>query len=151
LAFAAVQILSFRRLARLPPERRGLLGQLAQKLMPQGPRETLIFTALAATAGVCEEFLYRGFVFAAVERATGSIAVAGLASSVLFAVAHFYQGARGVISTFGAGLIFVAARMATGSLVAPVAAHFFADVLAGLAAARYLTPASTPVEASPTR
>ena len=148
LAFAAVQILSFRRLARLPPERRGLLGQLAEKLMPQGSRETVFFIALAATAGLCEEFLYRGFVFAAVERATGSLAFAGLASSLFFAVAHLYQGPRGLMSTFGAGLIFAAARMATGSLVAPVAAHFLADAMAGLAARRSLATPERPLAAS---
>lgn len=141
LALAAAQLLSLRRMARLPVERQGFVGQLARKLLPQNPRETAVFTALAATVALCEEFLYRGFVFAVMESVAGSAAFAAFASSLFFAAAHLYQGRRGVVTTFAAGLLFAAARILTGSLLASVAAHFVADALAGRAASRFLRPA----------
>src|SRR2546422_1606301 len=39
--------------------------------MPHNFVEALVFIALAFTVAPCEEFLYRGFVFAALERAAG--------------------------------------------------------------------------------
>ena len=36
--------------------------------MPRTAKETFVYTALACTAGISEEFLYRGFVFMAFVR-----------------------------------------------------------------------------------
>jgi membrane protease YdiL (CAAX protease family) len=52
----------------------------------------------------------------------------------MFAVAHLYQGPRGLITTFVVGLLFAAIRAWTGSLLAPLIAHFVADITAGLLA-----------------
>ncbi|MGA8014164.1 MAG: CPBP family intramembrane glutamic endopeptidase, partial [Candidatus Acidiferrales bacterium] len=48
--------------------------------------------------------------------------------------AHLYQGRRGVITTFVVGLLFSLVRSWTGSLLAPLVAHFVADITAGLLA-----------------
>src|SRR2546422_9204558 len=109
--------------------------------MPHNFVEALVFIALAFTVAPCEEFLYRGFVFAALERAAGgSLLLATIGSSVLFGLAHLYQGRRGLISTSLMGCVFAAARIWTGSLAPPIAAHLLADLVAGLAAPRLLTP-----------
>jgi membrane protease YdiL (CAAX protease family) len=145
LLLMANQIFSLRRMARVPAARRGFLHQLAQKVMPHSLVEALAFTALATTVGLCEEFLYRGFVFAVLLDATsGSLVVAAVGSSVLFAAAHLYQGRRGLLSTFVVGLVFVATRIWTGSLAPSILAHMLADLVAGLAAPRlFSTPAAT--------
>jgi uncharacterized protein len=141
LVLAANQFLGLRRLARLPAQGRSFLYEMAEKVMPHNFVEALVFIALAFTVAPCEEFLYRGFVFAALERAAGgSLLLATIGSSALFGLAHLYQGRRGLISTSLMGCVFAAARIWTGSLAPPIAAHLLADLVAGLAAPRLLTP-----------
>lgn len=137
-----VQLVSLRRMAKLPAERQGTIAQILVKLMPRGMAESAAFVALAATAGVCEEFVYRGFALTVMERVAGGSAGFGiLASSALFGVAHLYQGRRGMAATFVAGLLFAVSRELTGSLVPAMAAHAAVDAIAGLLAGRVLKPA----------
>jgi len=134
-----VQFFALRRLAQVPAEQRGFTGILARKLLPQNAVESLAFFALAATVGVCEEVVYRGFVFTALAHIAGDAPYVGLVgSAVLFSVAHLYQGRRGMISTFVAGLLFGIARLTTGSIAPAIIAHALADLVAGLAAPRLI-------------
>jgi membrane protease YdiL (CAAX protease family) len=133
------QVFSLRRLARMEPEEQGIVGELARKLMPQSGVERLAFVALAATVALCEEVIYRGFVFAVLQDATGgSLLAAALGSAALFSLAHIYQGVRGLASTFFIGVLFAGVRGATGSLAACIGAHLLVDLYAGLAAPRAL-------------
>jgi membrane protease YdiL (CAAX protease family) len=134
-----IQLGGLRQLARRLPSEQGFVGELARKLLPQEGIEALAFVGLVVTVALCEEFLYRGFAFAAIERATGgSQLAASLGSSALFAVAHLYQGRRGLVTTFVVGVVFAEVRMWTGSLLAPMAAHLVTDLVAGLLAPRML-------------
>jgi membrane protease YdiL (CAAX protease family) len=130
------QVASLRRLLRLPPDERGALFRITEKIMPRTPPERLVFVALACTAGLSEEFLYRGFVFVVFARMLGnfcgSVAIAALISSIWFAVGHLYQGRQGVITTFIVSVIFMLARVFTGSLLPCMAAHAGVDLVAGL-------------------
>ncbi len=133
------QIFALRRLARRSPERHSFVHRMAQTVMPHSLVECLTFVALAITVALCEEFLYRGFVLTVfAQAASGSLFVAALASSLLFALAHLYQGLRGLRSTFIVGLIFAVCRIVTGSLVPTIVAHFLTDLIAGLTAPRLL-------------
>jgi len=128
----ANQLFSLRRLATHPAEARGVLPQLALKVFPQDSVERLAFFAVVVTVAVCEELIYRGFVQRVFEDWSGGLIVAGiLGSAAMFAVAHLYQGRRGLITTFVVGLLFAAIRAWTGSLLAPLIAHFVADITAG--------------------
>ncbi|MBI3661968.1 MAG: CPBP family intramembrane metalloprotease [Acidobacteria bacterium] len=146
LPLLANQFYGLRRLARLPPEQQGFLGQLARKLMPQNLLESLAFIALACTVAACEELLYRGFVFTVLYAASGgALAAAIFGSSLLFALAHLYQGRRGLFATFVVGLLLAAARAWTGSLAPCIVVHLVVDLAAGLAAPRLLrAPAPAP-------
>lgn len=131
----ANQIFSLRRLATRPAEVREAIPQLALKIFPQDSEERLVFFALVATVAVCEEFIYRGFVQNVFENWSGGYALAGVfGSAAMFGLAHLYQGRRGLISTFAIGLVFSGVRFGTGSLVAPIVAHFVADLTAGFLA-----------------
>lgn len=138
----ANQFASLRMMARVPDERRGSLFRLTERIMPRTMSESVVFTALACTAGLSEEFLYRGFVFAIFERMfvnfTFAIPMAGIMSSVWFSVAHLYQGKRGLITTFIVGLLFSAVRLWSGSLIPSIVAHMGIDLVAGLCASRFL-------------
>ena len=144
--FVCFQWMNLRRLGRLKPEARGFLQTLAEKILPKTPLETIPYLVLAATAGLCEEFLYRGFVMASLRRAglKGWAVVA--ISAVMFGLAHLYQGRGGFVSTTIIGVVFGVARIAYYSLVPVMFWHAAVDAVAGIAGARHLL---RPKEASP--
>jgi membrane protease YdiL (CAAX protease family) len=139
------QFVGLRRINKLPQEKRGRLFAITEKIMPQTRKETLIYALLAGTAGVSEEFLYRGFVFMAFVRMIVNYgppnALAAILSSVWFSLAHWYQGRRGIITTFVVGMIFVSIRIWTGSLIPAIAAHIGIDLVVGICASRFLRKA----------
>ena len=140
-----VQIAGLNRMARLPPERQGLLGEIARKLMPAAPRDRRVFLLLVLTVAVCEEFLYRGFALVVFQDAFAGAALSGaFLSSALFALAHLYQGTRGMVMTFFVAMLFAGARLYTGSLLPCIVAHFLADLVAGLRAPRLLRAREAP-------
>jgi membrane protease YdiL (CAAX protease family) len=136
---SANQFASLRMMARVPESSRGRLYPLTKKIMPQTNTETAVFAVLACTAGLTEEFLYRGFVFVVLARgfqiSTYSILIAGVLSSAWFAVGHLYQGRRGVITTFIVGLLFISVRYWSRSLIP---SHAGIDLIAGLYGSRIL-------------
>jgi len=136
------QAVGLRRITRMPAEERGSHFAITEKIMPRGLTETLVFSALACTAGLSEEFLYRGFVFMAFVRMTADFGppkvAAAILSSLWFSLAHLYQGRRGVITTFVVGIVFVTMRIWTGSLVPAIAAHIGIDLVAGICVSRFL-------------
>jgi membrane protease YdiL (CAAX protease family) len=129
------QVVSLKRLTARPAEIKGVLPQLALKVFPQDTAERVAFVGLVITVAICEELLYRGFVQRVVQDWAGGFAAVGiLGSAAMFSLAHLYQGRRGIISTCVVGLLFSAVRAWSGSLLAPFAAHFVADVTAGFLA-----------------
>ncbi|HEY4711048.1 MAG TPA: type II CAAX endopeptidase family protein [Candidatus Acidoferrales bacterium] len=146
----ANQLFSLRRLATHPAEAKGALPQLAMKIFPQDSAERLAFFAVVITVAVCEELIFRGFIQRVFEDWSGGLVLAGiLGSAGIFAVAHLYQGRRGLITTFVVGLLFAAIRAWTGSLLAPLIAHFVADITAGLLAPFYMRPGVDKINAGP--
>ena len=141
-----------RKMARLPPSQRGFLFQFTQKIMPQHSSEAFVFVALACTAGLSEEFVYRGFVFAVFSRAFAETPFAGFfaaaVSSAWFAMAHLYQGRRGIITTFVVGILFSTVRIWTGNIVPAIVGHIGVDLVAGLYAPRVLR--TSPDRVTPT-
>ncbi len=148
LVFGVLQYTGIRRMAARDSSSFSRLRQISMRLMPRSSVEALAFVALATTASLCEEFIFRGFVFAALLRATSSLTVAVIASSLLFSLAHIYQGRRGLIATFLLGLLLAASRIWTGNLVPAIAGHLLVDLMAGYLAPRYLNKVEpVPVEA----
>jgi uncharacterized protein len=146
----ANQLLSLRRLSTHPAEAKGALPQLAMKIFPQDSGERFAFFAVVVTVAVCEELIFRGFIQRVFENWSGGLVLAGiLGSAGIFGVAHLYQGRRGLITTFVVGLLFAAIRAWTGSLLAPLIAHFFADITAGLLAPLYMRSALDKIDAGP--
>src|SRR5262249_2295566 len=137
VVIGALQWLNLRRMGRMTT-RIGHLRALAERILPQSPKEIVLFSALAVTAGICEEFLYRGFAMASLTRAglpTWSVVVI---SSILFGLAHLYQGRAGLVGTIALGLLFGTARILCNSLGAVVAWHSAVDLVAGVAGPKYL-------------
>jgi uncharacterized protein len=61
-------------------------------LLPHGRLEISIWIALSATAGICEEALYRGYLQRQFMAMTKSVAFGILLSAAAFGGAHAYQG-----------------------------------------------------------
>lgn len=133
-----LQWLNLRRMGRSASPLRGPLQALAERILPQSKMETIPFFALAITAGLCEEFLYRGFGMAALSRTGLPTTLVLVVSSVLFGMAHLYQGRAGFISTTLLGILLGVSRVAMGSLVPVAMWHAGVDVIAGIAGPRYL-------------
>ena len=137
---ASLQWLNLRRMGRIPVEARGSLQAIAERILPQSTVELFPYLALAMTAGLCEEFLYRGFAMAVLLHVGLPAWAVVLLSSVLFGLAHSYQGRGGIVMTLLIGLILGTSRFAYGSLVPAIFWHSGVDVVAGTAGPRYLTP-----------
>jgi len=137
---ATLQWLNLRRAGRLPIEKRGALQAIAERILPRSTVELLPYLALAITAGLCEEFLYRGFAMAVLLHVGLQAWAVVLISSVLFGLAHSYQGRGGIVMTLLIGLILGSSRIAYDSLVPAILWHSAVDVVAGTAGPRYLTP-----------
>jgi len=136
------QFAGLNRAAHIPAESRGFLFKFTEKIMPRTSRERGAFTLLACTAGISEEFLYRGFVFVIFTHlfanSRSPIWAAAIVSSCWFAVGHLYQGQRGIVTTLVVGMTFVSVRIWSGSLLPAVTAHATVDLIAGFYASKVL-------------
>ncbi|HEY2428338.1 MAG TPA: CPBP family intramembrane glutamic endopeptidase [Acidimicrobiales bacterium] len=99
-------------------------------LLPRTGEERLLFVALAVTAGICEEVLFRGFGIAYVRwlwpDATHTWLI--VVTSLAFGVAHLYQGPRGVALTAVIGAVFASLTLSTGSLIPAMVLHALVDL-----------------------
>lgn len=139
---SAFQWLNLRRLGRTSGKTGDFMRKLAQRIFPHSRVELLVYLALAATAGLCEEFIYRGFAMAVLQRAGFSVALVVLISSILFALAHLYQRRGGFVGTFVIGVVFGIARITYDGLVPVMIWHFAIDAVAGIAGPKYLWQAA---------
>jgi uncharacterized protein len=142
--FAAFQWFNLRRVGRMTGAVPEFMRRLAERVLPKSPLEFAPYCALAVTAGICEEFLYRGFTMAVLSRLGLAAWLVVLISSALFGLAHTYQGKTGVVGTTLMGLVFGIARVAVRTLVPVVVWHAVVDIVAGLAGPKYLGRTSVP-------
>ena len=136
---AALQWLNLRRVGSIPVEARGSLQAIAERILPRSTVELLPYLALAITAGLCEEFLYRGFAMAVLTHVGLQTWAVVLLSSALFGLAHSYQGRGGVVMTMLIGIVLGLGRIAFDSLIPAIFWHSAVDVVAGAVGPRYLT------------
>ena len=66
-----------------------------RRMIPVTRIERMAFIVLALTAGICEELLYRGWLLNLFGAVLQSVWLGLLISSLLFGIAHIYQGRRG--------------------------------------------------------
>ncbi|HLW38293.1 MAG TPA: CPBP family intramembrane glutamic endopeptidase [Candidatus Eremiobacteraceae bacterium] len=107
-------------------------------IVPATQSEWLLFIPLAATAGICEEFLYRGYALWVIQNMTGSVWAAALISSLAFGLAHAYQGRAGVIGATVSGLFYASVFLYSGSLLPCMLGHFAQDIAGAILLRRVL-------------
>lgn len=108
------------------------------RLLPRTRADKAGFTALSLAAGLFEEFVYRGFLIAALLVATGSLPLAILLAAAAFGLVHGYQAPGGILRAAILGLVLTVPFVVTGSLVPGVIAHAGYDVIMGVALGDYL-------------
>ena len=112
-----------------PPSRwRKLLPDFSA-LLPATTQERLLWCAVAISAGVCEEVVFRGWLLSILH---SPISLAGttliVVASVVFGLAHAYQRITGMLLTTLAGLLFCVLYVKTGSLLVPILLHILIDI-----------------------
>jgi membrane protease YdiL (CAAX protease family) len=99
---------------------------------PRRPVEVLLWIAVSISAGIAEEFAFRGYLQRQFGALTGSRWIALVLQSVLFGVAHSYEGWRAAVHIISFGLIFGLIAIWRKSLRPGIVAHAFTDIMAGL-------------------
>ena len=115
-------------------------------LLPRTAGERRLLTVVGFTAGICEEWLYRGFFLAVVAALAGGppTAVLVTVAALAFGLAHAYQGLVGIVTTGVLGGIMAAVYLQTGSLLLPVLLHAVIDLRFLLVPSRALPAGRVP-------
>jgi uncharacterized protein len=108
-------------------------------LAPNGGLEIALWLALCISAGIVEEFVFRGYLlqqFASLAsfagRAERGLWVGILASSLVFGISHGYEGVGGMLAVTAYGAMFCALAVKRNSLRAGMMAHAWHDSLTGI-------------------
>ncbi|WP_214698677.1 MULTISPECIES: CPBP family intramembrane glutamic endopeptidase [unclassified Exiguobacterium] len=105
---------------------------LEKLLLPRTKTEEQAWSAVSITAGVTEEFIFRGVLLYTIslyiEVPNMTLALIG---GALFGIAHAYQGVQGVLTTgtvgFGLGILY----LGMGVLWPVMVLHILLDLIAG--------------------
>jgi len=112
-----------------------LVGQGGEKsvelLLPRAPEEVVVWLATSASAGFCEEFVFRGYVQRQLLALTrrGSLSVVG--QGAVFGLMHAYQGWRPVLRICVIGIFLGAVAAWRKTLRVGMIVHGWHDVWAG--------------------
>jgi hypothetical protein len=103
------------------------------QLAPQNAWQLAVWIFLSISAGICEELVFRGYLLQQFARASGRVWIGVLFSSLLFGVAHGYEGASGMIAITVYGSLFCLLAIRRGSLRPGMIAHAWHDIFSGVA------------------
>jgi membrane protease YdiL (CAAX protease family) len=110
----------------LPPE-----SELTYLLIPETPREKFWgIMIVAPTAAFCEEFLFRGYLLTQLQDWFHSLLWAWIISSLVFGLAHCYQGASGMTRAGLLGALLAYPVVRWGNLYPAILAHWIIDTVA---------------------
>ncbi len=105
--------------------------QISQ-LAPASVAEAALWIALSVSAGICEEFVFRGYLQQQFARTTGRTWIGVAVSALLFGTAHGYEGIAGMLMITVYGALFSLLAIKRRSLRAGMIAHGWHDSFTGL-------------------
>jgi membrane protease YdiL (CAAX protease family) len=104
-------------------------------LIPRTSGERRIFNMTAITAGICEEFLFRGFAMWYVRTwfpgGWLGLVLAVVITSIFFGFGHIYLGGQNVLKSGIGGVVFALVALAAGSLWPAIIIHAALDLSSG--------------------
>ncbi len=98
---------------------------------PHGALTIAAWLATSATAGFCEEVIYRGYLQKQFYAFSGNVGFALLAQALFFGVSHIYQGARSVVVVSVLGLLYGALAQWQRNLRSAMLSHAWSDMFEG--------------------
>lgn len=101
-----------------------------EPLFPRNGKERLAVLPLCLNAGFSEELLFRLALPLLIAQVSGSVMVGLIGATVLFGLAHAYQGWVGVLMTMLVGAVFMLLFVRGTSLVELMILHAAIDVVA---------------------
>jgi hypothetical protein len=101
-------------------------------LLPKTGLESAVWIVVSIAAGVCEEAVYRGYLQRQLWSFTRSLPAALFLQSLIFGLAHIYQGWKPALVTAIYGLIFGIIAAWRRSILPGAIAHAVVDVMGGL-------------------
>ena len=105
---------------------------VVQGMLPQSHLELVLWIFVGITAGVSEEFIFRGYLQQQLTAWSRNVPIAIVTSAVLFGCMHFYQGIEGAIAIAVLGALYGICAWRMGSLRGVMIAHTLQDITAGL-------------------
>ena len=99
-----------------------------QRFLPQGLMQSAAWIPVALSAGICEEIVFRGYLQRQFHAFSGSLAAAVGAQALVFAFAHFYEGAWAVARIAGYGVLLGIVAAWRRSLRPGMIAHTWSDL-----------------------
>ena len=132
LAYSALLILQGRAIVASPKTLTRLREKLQplRGLIPHTPAEYRLFVPLAVTAGICEEFLFRGYLVWVMSAWVG-VLPAAIVSMVAFGLAHGYQGGKFGLRASGVGVLLGVMALVTRSVLPGMLLHAAIDLGSG--------------------
>lgn len=106
----------------------------ATPLLPQSRAEIMMFVVLSVTAGFCEEFIFRGYLQRQFLALANSASIAIVLQSIVFGLAHLYQGWRPVLAITVYGALFGILAWRCQNLRPGMIQHAAQDSLSGIVA-----------------
>ena len=98
-------------------------------LIPTTRRERWLFAAVAVSAGICEEIVFRAWLLFTLHTSLGFDGTTSIfLAAALFGLCHIYQGITGVVGATCAGVLLSALYIGTGTLVVPIVLHSLLDL-----------------------
>jgi uncharacterized protein len=89
----------------------------------------LYWLTTAVVAPVCEELMFRGFLFRGWSASWLGVTGTVVATSLLFGGAHFQYSGPGVFSMLCLGLLFAWLRIRSGTIIVPIIMHMLNNLI----------------------
>lgn len=105
-------------------------------IFPRTDEELKWAIGVSWTVGVCEEILFRGFLYWQLVQWVDVIP-ALLMTNLLFGIVHYATGLKNATLAFGLGILFSLIFLYTGSLWLPILMHILIDIYAMTKGRRY--------------
>ncbi|PEA80924.1 CPBP family intramembrane glutamic endopeptidase [Bacillus pseudomycoides] len=101
------------------------------EMLPTNYRESILWILICITAGITEELLFRSFMMNYLSQLFPWLSTTGvlIISSIIFGLAHIYQGWKGVVGTMILGFLFGRLYVTTGSVYPSMLLHIIIDLL----------------------
>ena len=104
-------------------------SQGALSIIPRTKKEKRLYSLVALSSAICEETVYRGFLFFLLQTIFPNMPVflIILIGFVTFGIGHLYQGLKGAISTGLFAALSMGLLIVTDSLIPVILLHFVAE------------------------